>query len=76
MWDDDALSLSNHSLFGTCQGRAKCNGDKFIITRTKDSAIVLEQFDIHMTNRTANKLIYTIMECKKITDHMLQIIQT
>jgi hypothetical protein len=43
------------------------DGDKFTIT-TKDSAIMLERFDIHMMNVTATIQIYTRTGCKNVTD--------
>jgi hypothetical protein len=43
------------------------DGDKFTIT-TKDSAIMLERFDIHMMNVTATIQIYTRTGCKNVTN--------
>jgi hypothetical protein len=43
------------------------DGDKFTIT-TKDSAIMLERFDIHMMNKTATIEIYTRTGCKNVTN--------
>ena len=43
------------------------DGDKFSIT-TKDSAIVLESFDIHMMNTSATIQIWTRTGCRNVTD--------
>ena len=55
------------SLATPINGTATYDGDKFTIT-TKDSAIVLERFDIHMKNVTATIRIRTRTGCKNITD--------
>jgi hypothetical protein len=55
------------SLATPFNGAATYDGDKFTIT-TKDSAIVIERFDIHMKNVTATIQISTRTGCKNVKD--------
>lgn len=55
------------SLATPFDGTSTYDGDKFTII-TKDSAIVIERFDIHMKNVTATIRISTRTGCRNVTD--------